>query len=80
MNYGVPIINSSSGSWAQLREIAVSILEYGVKYIHWTTPSMEMLDPYITLNTRKFLERAFSIHIKLKYIVAICDIQQGKVS
>ena len=39
---------------------------------------MEMLDPYITLNARKFLERDFSIYIKLEYIVVFCNSQQGK--
>ena len=39
---------------------------------------MEMIDPYITLNARKFIERDFPVRIKLKYIVAFCDSHQGK--
>ena len=78
MHCGMPKINYGSSSWVPLTELAVAILESGVKYIHWTTPSTEMLDPYIILNARKFLKRDFSICIKLKYIVAFCNSQQGK--
>ena len=59
MHCGVPKIKLSSGSLFTLRELYVSILESGVKCIHWKTPSMEMFDPYITLNTRKCLEKDF---------------------
>ena len=78
MHYRVLKINYSPGSWVPLRDLSRSILKSGVKYIHWTTPGMEILDTYITLKARKFLERDFSICIKLKYIVEFCNIQHGK--
>ena len=69
MHFGLPKKNYILGSWVPLRELYMSILESGVKYTHWATPSMEMLDPYITLGARKFIERDFSICVKIKYIV-----------
>ena len=78
MHYGVPKINSSLGSWVPLKELTMSILESGVKYIYCTTPRMEIIDPYTTLNARKFLKRDFPICIKLKYIVAFCNSHHGK--